>query len=121
MMPIPQFARRSTPYPVNGWDNTPPSQALSQKKDISQPGVEPNVYDFVHDKVEALNWERRTEPYNKNGYDAPAPHWGTSLSQQTDIDNKEVRPDVYVTVASMVDPAAHFRSDKIPKDTYQPY
>ena len=43
---------------------------LSQKnsQDISQPGVEPNVYDFVHDKVEALNWERRPEPFNNNGY-----------------------------------------------------
>ena len=61
MMPIPQFARRSTAYPVNGYANTPPSVVsnLAQKKDISQPGVEPNVYDFVHDKVEALNWERR--------------------------------------------------------------
>jgi len=82
MMPIPQFARRDTAYPVNGYANTPPStvSALSQKRDISQPGVEPNVYDFVHDKVEALNWERRPVAYNNNGYDAPTPHWG-ALSQ----------------------------------------
>lgn len=119
MMPIPQFARRETAYPVNGWANTPPSQALSQKKvgDISQPGVEPNVYDFVHDKVEALNWPRRPEPYNDNGYKAGS--W--SLAQQQDIADKEVRPDVYVTVKRMVDPAAHWRSDKAPKDSYQPY
>jgi hypothetical protein len=119
MMPIPQFARRDTAYPVNGWANTPPSQALAEKKtgDISQPGVEPNVYDFVHDKVEALNWTRRQEPYNNNGYDAKP--W--SLAQQGDIADKEVRPDVYVTVKRMVDPAAHWRSDKAPKDSYQPY
>ena len=122
MMPIPQFARRDTAYPVNGYANTPPStvSALSQKRDISQPGVEPNVYDFVHDKVEAINWERRPVAYNNNGYDAPAPHWG-ALSQSEDIANKEVRPDVWDTVNRMVDPAAHFRSDKVPKDSYQPY
>merc|ERR1719263_2211570 len=118
MMPIPQFARRSTPYPVNGWDNTPPSQALSQKRDISQPGVEPNVYDFVHDKVEALNWPRRAEAYNGNGWDAPTPHSGSSLAQADDIADKEVRPDVYVTVRRMVDPAAHWRSDKAPSDKF---
>ena len=66
MMPIPQFARRDTAYPVNGWSNTPASQALNQ--DIAQPGVEPNVYDFVNDKVEALNWERRNEKFNNNGW-----------------------------------------------------
>jgi hypothetical protein len=123
MMPIPQFARRDTAYPVNGWANTPPStvEALAQRKDIAQPGVEPNVYDFVHDKVEALNWERREEPFNNNGYAAATPHWGHSLSQNTDISNKEVRPDVYVTVKRMIDPAAHYRSDKSPADSYQPY
>jgi len=121
MMPIPQFARRDTAYPVNGWSNTPPSQALSQKRDIAQGGVEANVYDFTHDKVEALNWERRTEKFNNNGYAAAVPHWGTSLAQSQDIGIKEVRPDVYVTVNRMIDPAAHFRSDKAPKDSYEPY
>jgi len=121
MMPIPQFARRDTAYPVNGWSNTPASTVdnLAQKRDISQPGVEPNVYDFVHDKVEALNWERRPEAFNNNGWEAPTPHWGHSLAQ--DIADKEVRPDVYVTVRNMVDPAAWGRSDKVPKDSYQPY
>jgi hypothetical protein len=76
MMPNPQFARRDTAYPVNGWSNSPPSQGLSQKQDIAQPGVEPNVYDFVNDKVEALNWERRPEAFNNNGWEAPTPHWG---------------------------------------------
>jgi len=121
MMPIPQFARRDTAYPVNGWSNTPPSQALSQKRDIAQGGVEANVYDFTHDKVEAPNWERRTEKFNNNGYAAAVPHWGTSLAQSQDIGIKEVRPDVYVTVNRMIDPAAHFRSDKAPKDSYEPY
>jgi hypothetical protein len=124
MMPIPQFARRDTAYPVNGWANTPAStNELAQKRDIAQPGVEPNVYDFVNDKVEALNWERRVEPFNNNGYAAAAPHWGHSLNQmqQTDISNKEVRPDVYVTVKRMVTPAANWRSDKAPMDSYQPY
>lgn len=120
-MPIPQFARRSTAYPVNGWSNTPPSQALGQKGDIAQGGVEANVYDFTHDKVEALNWERRTEKFNNNGYAAAVPHWGTALAQNQDIADKEVRPDVYVTVKRMIDPAAHFRSDKAPKDSYEPY
>ena len=121
MMPIPQFARRDTAYPVNGWSNTPASQALSQHRDIAQPGVEPNVYDFVNDKVEALNWERRNEKFSNNGWEAPTPHWGKSLAQASDIANTEVRPDVYVTVRNMVDPAAWDRSDKAPKDSYQPY
>ena len=124
MMPIPQFARRLTPYPINGYANTPPStvsnlsQRQSVSRDISQPGVEPNVYDFVHDKVEALNWERRPVPYNNNGYDQGS--WG-SFAQSNDIADKEVRPDVYVTVKRMVDPAPWDRSDKAPKDNYQPY
>jgi len=119
MMPIPQFARRDTAYPVNGWSNTPASSALSQKRDIAQGGVEANVYDFVNDKVEALNWERRNEKFNNNGFAAAVPHWGNALAQ--DIGNGEVRPDVYVTVKNMVDPAAHFRSDKAPKESYEPY
>jgi len=119
MMPIPQFARRDTAYPVNGYANSPPSTVtnLHQMRDIAQPGVEPNVYDFVNDKVEALNWERRPTAFNNNGYAADT--W--SLAQQQDIADKEVRPDVYVTVKNMVDPAAHYRSDKAPKDSYQPY
>lgn len=70
MSPIPTIARRTTAYPYNGWDNTPPSQpSLMQKKNISQPGVEPNVYDFVHDKVEVLNWPRNDAAYPPNGWD----------------------------------------------------
>ena len=39
-----------------------------------------------------------------------------------DIADKEVRPDVYVTVRKMVDPAAHWRSDKPPtKGLFEPY
>ena len=85
--------------------------------DIAQPGVEPNVYDFVNDKVEALPWERRTEQFNKNGYAAGS--W--SLAQQADIADKEVRPDVFVTVRNMVDPAPWDRSNKAPMDNYKPY
>ena len=118
MMPIPQFARRTTAYPVNGYANTPPSTVTSLHQDIAQPGVEPNVYDFVHDKVEALNWERRPVPFNNNGYDQG--QWA-ALAQAEDIADKEVRPDVYVTVKRMVDPTAHYRSDKAPKDNYHPY
>jgi len=110
---------REQAWPANGWSNTPASQALNQhmNRDIAQPGVEPNVFDFTRDKVEALPWERRPEAFNKNGYAAGA--W--SLAQNSDIADKEVRPDVYVTVKSMVDPAPWDRSNKAPKDSYAPY
>jgi len=89
-----------------------------QKRRISEPGVEPNVYDFVKDKVEAMNWERNDKPYPANGWDAKA----LMQTNGRDIADKEVRPDVYVTVRKMVDPAAHFRSDKPPTEgLFEPY
>merc|ERR1711990_895055 len=36
-----------------------------------------------------------------------------------DIANKEVRPDVWVTVHNMVDPVAHWRGSKAPKSNYE--
>ncbi len=120
MSPIPTIARRGTPYPYNGWDNSPPSQpSLMQRKNISQPGVEPNVYDFVHDKVEVLNWPRRDTAYPPNGWDRK-----DALAQirGQDIADKEVRPDVYVAVKKNVSPAANWRSDKPPtKGLFEPY
>ena len=65
MQPINQIARRETPYPYNGWEN---AAGLYQRSDIAQPGVEANVYDFVHDKVEPLPWNRRDSAYPANGW-----------------------------------------------------
>jgi hypothetical protein len=38
-----------------------------ERNDIAQPLVEPNVYDFVHDLVEPLAWNRNAAPYPANG------------------------------------------------------
>lgn len=81
------------------------------------------MYDFVHDKVEVLNWPRNDHAYPYNGWDNSPPST-PSLAQMhgRDIADKEVRPDVYVNVRRMVDPAALWRSDKPPtKGLFEPY
>jgi hypothetical protein len=71
--------------------------------------------------VDRLNWPRSEEPFVPNGSQMTFP--AASLYQHhknaQDIANKEVRPDVWVTVHKMVDPVAHWRGNKAPKSTYE--
>ena len=63
-----------------------------------------------------MNWYRRTEPFDANGSRTPG-GWGSnvsSLAQNKDVANKEMRTDVYTWVVKGVDGAANTRSDKPP-------
>jgi hypothetical protein len=81
--------RRTTPFDGNGsrqpegWGSNALYQNPTTKrvKDIAQPGVEPNVYDFVKDKVEAIPWYRRTTPFEANGSRQPE-GWGSNALYQ---------------------------------------
>merc|ERR1712086_265653 len=101
----------------NGWGSKVSlQQDNTGRRDIAEPKVDESVYHFVDPLVETLSWNRNSEAYPVNG---GAPNgWGSvaGLNQvrRGDIANKEVRPDVYVTVRNMVSPAANWRSDKPP-------
>lgn len=86
--------------------------------------MDEEVHGFANSMVEPLAWPRKQAPFAENGSGAkahPATHNDAigAYSQKTDIANKEVRPDVYTTVHSMVNPTAHWRSNKAPKTNYE--
>jgi len=108
------------------------NQKLAQKRDvqttktINETGVDESVYHFTAPLVETLDWNRNKEAYAANGGDKGG--WGSvanskpALSQRQDIANKEVRPDVYVTVRNMISPHANWRSAKPPTvGNFEPY
>ena len=74
--------------------------------------------------VDRINWNRSQEPFVPNGSKVtfPASLYQHHANKHTnDIANKEVRPDVWVTVHNMVDPVAHWRGKKAPKTDYEPW
>merc|ERR1719183_1479046 len=74
--------------------------------------------------VDRINWSRSREPFVPNGSKVtfPSSLYQEHTNQHTrDIANKEVRPDVWVTVHNMVDPVAHWRGKKAPKYEYEPW
>jgi hypothetical protein len=101
------------------------SPALQQrkKKDIAEKGMDEEVHGFANSMVEPIAWPRSQAPFVPNGSDKKA-HRATpdvTLSQKSkkDIANKEVRPDVWVTVHKLIDPVAHWRGKKAPKSNYE--
>jgi len=72
--------------------------------------------------VDRINWNRSQEPFIPNGskvtFPEPAAFYQNS-NVKHDIANKEVRPDVWVTVHKMIDPVAHWRGNKAPKSNYE--
>jgi len=70
---------------------------------INEPKVEPNVYDFVNDKVESTNWNRNDVPYPANGGDANG--WGNG---NPSLIQRQSTPTVNGH------PSARWRSDKAP-------
>jgi hypothetical protein len=91
------------------------------KKDIAEPGMEPNVHWFASDQVDVLPATRRdNEQYDYNGTGPKAFPPSFAQHHQTDIANHEVRPDVWVEVHKMINPASVFRTPDAPKSTYIP-
>ena len=92
---------------AKGWgDGNGPVKLMqaepTKEKDIAQPGVEPNVYDFVKDKVEPMPWVRNDKAYPANGSHENG--WGSKTLAQDpartetkteDISDKSVAPYVY--------------------------
>lgn len=90
--------------------------------------MDEEVHGFANSMVEPLAWPRKQEPYAPNGSGpkahgpAPAPPaLAYAQRMKKDIANKEIRPDVYSTVHSMVNPTALWRTNKAPKSNYEPW
>ena len=87
------------------------------------------MYHFARDNVETLPWSRVDTPYAVNGSgEGGWPGAKEALAQrqadtnQRDIANKEVRPDVWVAVNKNVQPTANWRSNKPPTvGNFEPY
>ena len=118
------WTRSDKPFVENGSDwKFPKGQAYYQRngRDISEKNIDAEVQGMANTMVDRLNWPRSEEPFVPNGSQVTFP--AASLYQHhknaQDIANKEVRPDVWVTVHKMVDPVAHWRGNKAPKSTYE--
>lgn len=77
--------------------------------------MDAEVHGFASDNVDVLPSLRKDNvpAYNGSG---PGAHAPTTFAQ--DIANKEVRPDVWVEVHKMINPASVFRAPNPPKPTY---
>merc|ERR1712231_9362 len=102
-MPIPQFARRSTAYPVNGYANTPPSTVsdLVQRntKDISDKNIDEEVVGMVRADKNMMpipQFARRSTAYPVNGYANTPPSTVSDLVQRStkDISDKNIDEEV---------------------------
>jgi hypothetical protein len=118
------WPRRDTPYDYNG-SGPRAHQGVIQRnsKDISEKGINEEVHGFANGMTEPLNWPRKNEPYDYNG-SSPRAHQNVNTlyqSGKTDINNKEVRPDVYTVVKSMVNPTPLWRTNKAPKYIFEPW
>merc|ERR1711908_86437 len=104
---------QSMPWLPNGWANQY-AQSFAQKQDIAERHMDETwVHPFTSDLDVVLPtanpWTRPYLPYNSNGgsnvyaqQEAPV----SAPMKKTDIANKEVRPDVYVTVHKLINPVA---------------
>jgi len=90
-------------------------------KDIAEGGMEPNVHWFASDNVDVLPATRRdNEQYAYNGSGPKAFPPSYAQAGVAGINNKEVRPDVWVEVQKMINPATNWRVQEAPKSTYIP-
>jgi hypothetical protein len=104
---------QSMPWLPNGWANQY-AQAFAQKPDIAERSMDETwVHPFTSDLDVVLPtanpWTRPYLPYNSNGGNNVYAQQEAPLSapmKKTDIANKEVRPDVYVTVHKIINPVA---------------
>ena len=109
--------------PIGAYAQGPAPQER-KKKDIAEKGMDEEVHGFANSMVEPLAWPRKQVPFAENG-SGPKAHPPThnepigAYPQKMDIANKEVRPDVYTTVHSMVNPTALWRGNKAPKSNYE--
>ena len=124
---LPATRRDNEPYAYNGSGPSafPASFYARQhhisKKDIAEPGMEPNVHWFASDQVDVLPATRRDDdPYDYNGTGPKAFPPSMAQARAGDIANHEVRPDVWVEVHKMINPASVWRTQEAPKSTYIP-
>jgi len=112
------WTRSQEAFVPNGSKSGFRTVAQKGKKDISEDGIDAEVHGFANSMVEPIAWTRSPNAFVPNGSNS-----GYRLNEKRiekkDIANKEVRPDVYVNVHKMVNPTAHWRSDKAPKYTYE--
>ena len=106
------WTRPELAYDNNGGSNWGSFAQKKQNPDIAERNMDGNVHSFDSglDVVPAQHnpWTRPDLPYSTNG----GSNWGSFAQSQIgaeprkDIANKEVRPDVYVTVHKLINPVA---------------
>jgi hypothetical protein len=90
-----------------------------KKKDISEKGINEEVHGFANSMVDPLPWPRDKEPPAYNG-SGPKAHRVVAV-QKNDINNAEVRPDVYQVVSKIVNPVPLWRTNVAPKYVFEPW
>lgn len=96
------------------------SQVQNRRRpDIGEKKMDEEVHGFASDNVDVLPSLRKdgAPAYNGSGEGAFPP---AAFTQKNDIANKEVRPDVWVEVHKMINPASVHRAPNPPKPTYIP-
>ena len=71
--------------------------------------MDPNVYDLVHKSVTTVPYPRSDTPPELN------PHYAFLQNPKKDIANTDIRPDVWVKTAPMVNPAPSAKQKEEPK------
>ena len=127
--PLQKKAPETEPYLPNGhagWGSVENSKPIvasllqQNKKNIGEVGVDETVYGFVRSVVPPIQKRApETEPYLPNGHAG----WGsvenskpiTSLAEKQDVNNAEIRPDVYDVVSKNVPAWSYWRSGVPPE------
>jgi len=73
---------------------------LSQRsrKDIAEPGMEPNTHAFANDQVDVMNWDKSKEPFIPNGSKA-----GWIATGNRDIAEPKMEPNTQTFANANVD------------------
>jgi len=68
------------------------------KKDIAEPGMEPNTHAFANDNVDVMNWDKSKEPFIDNGSKA-----GWFAKSNKDIAEPGMEPNTHMFANDQVD------------------
>jgi hypothetical protein len=108
--PIPNW-RKDTPYNNNGWDPKAHDADFFAKSDVNNVNIDKGVYSVVHSAVPPYAVYRSKEapktfnhPWERVEHEQKLKQEGAELTfvQKTDINNKEIRPDVYQVVKKLL-------------------
>jgi hypothetical protein len=83
---------------MGGIDEFGNSRVQRSRKDIAEPGMEPNTHAFANDNVDVVNWDKSKEAFLPNGSQSG---WiGTS---NRDIAETKMEPNTHMFANDNVD------------------